>query len=151
MKLCIVLAALVISYAPAQARAQAARPVVSSQTAAYAVTGPGIRNPAEYRLPGVGHVSLVVAVVRAGGFSPEAITKDVCVCRRLADGTMTMLQVDARTPGAMSGFQMQDGDVVTVSAHHPPWGGDPLEALSGLWWTAFRLSTSYALPAPGGR
>lgn len=85
----------------------------------YRITGPGIRNPAEYALPLGVPVSLAAAVGKAGGFNPQAKLKEVYIIRVFPNRTST-LRLDASSAGVMKSFRVRSGDDITVLSSRPP-------------------------------
>ncbi len=99
-------------------------------TATYTITGPGIRNPAEYPLLNGVPVTLASAIGKAGGLSDRAQIKAVQIIRvnptTLASQT---IKLDATDPAVQGSYLIQPGDNVTIGQGSPPSRIDPFQLI----------------------
>ena len=99
-------------------------------TATYTITGPGIRNPAEYPLPNGVPITLASAIGKAGGLSDRAQIKAVQIIRTdsktLAAQT---IKLDAANPNVQGTYLVQPGDNITIGQGSPPNKIDPFQIL----------------------
>ena len=99
-------------------------------TSTYTITGPGVRNPAEYPLPNGTPISLASAIGKAGGLSDRAQIKAVQIVRTDPETHATQtIKLDATNPNVQGTYLIQAGDNVTISQGSPPSKIDPFQVL----------------------
>ncbi len=105
-----------------------AAPISSS----YTLTGPGVRNPAEYALPDGTPISLASAIGKAGGLTDRARINQVSIIRTNSTTRATQtIKLDASTPAVQGSYLVQPGDNITIDQGSPPTHIDPF-TLIGL-------------------
>ena len=99
-------------------------------TSTYTITGPGVRNPAEYPLPNGAPVTLASAIGRAGGLSDRAQIKDVQIIRTdpKTQAAQT-IKLDATNPSVQGTYLVQPGDNITIGQGSPPSKVDVISLL----------------------
>ena len=99
-------------------------------TSTYTITGPGVRNPAEYPLPNGAPITLASAIGKAGGLSDRAQIKAVQIIRTdpktLAAQT---IKLDATNPSVQGSYLVHSGDNITIGQGSPPSKVDILQLL----------------------
>ncbi len=99
-------------------------------TSTYTITGPGIRNPAEYSLPNGTPITLASAIGKAGGLSDRAQIKAVQIVRTNAVTRATQtIKLDATNPDVQGTYLVQPGDNITIGQGNPPSKIDPFQIL----------------------
>ena len=99
-------------------------------TSTYTITGPGIRNPAEYALPNGTPITLASAIGKAGGLSDRAKIKEVQVVRtNPATRATQTIKLDASNPNVQGTYLVQPGDNITIGQGSPPSKIDPFQIL----------------------
>jgi protein involved in polysaccharide export with SLBB domain len=96
--------------------------------ATYTLTGPGIRNPAEYTLPNGLPITLAAAIGRAGGLSDRAKVSEVQIIR--ADPktqASKTIKLNATDPSVQGSYMIEAGDNVTVGQGGAPSKIDPFQ------------------------
>lgn len=103
-----------------------AAPIAST----YTITGPGVRNPAEYPLPNGAPVTLASAIGKAGGLSDRAQIKAIQIIRidPKTQAAQT-IKLDATNPSVQGTYLVQAGDNITIGQGSPPTKIDPLTVL----------------------
>jgi protein involved in polysaccharide export with SLBB domain len=101
-------------------------PVMST----YTITGPGVRNPAEYALPNGAPITLASAIGKAGGLSDRAQIKSIQIIRvdPKTQAAQT-IKLDATNPSVQGTYLIQPGDNVTIGQSGPPNKIDPFQLL----------------------
>lgn len=99
-------------------------------TSTYTITGPGVRNPAEYPLPSGAPITLASAIGKAGGLSDRAQIKEIQIIRidSKTQATQT-IKLDATNPNVQGTYLVQPGDNITIGQGHPPTKFDPIQLL----------------------
>lgn len=99
-------------------------------TATYTITGPGIRNPAEYPLPNGAPITLASAIGKAGGLSDRAQIKSVQIIRTdpKTQAAQT-IKLDASNPSVQGTYLIQAGDNISIGQGSPPNKIDPFQIL----------------------
>jgi len=99
-------------------------------TSTYTITGPGIRNPAEYALPNGAPITLASAIGKAGGLSDRAQIKAVQIVRTNSATQATQtIKLDATNPDVQGTYLVQPGDNITIAQGSPPSKIDPFQIL----------------------
>ena len=99
-------------------------------TATYTITGPGIRNPAEYPLPNGQPISLAAAIGKAGGLSERARINEVQIIRSdPKTGASRTVKLDAKDPTVQGTYLVQAGDNITITQGGAPSRIDPFQIL----------------------
>ncbi len=90
-------------------------------TSTYTITGPGVRNPAEYALPNGAPITLASAIGKAGGLSDRAQIKAVQIVRTdpKTQATQT-IKLDASNPDVQGTYLVRPGDNITIGQGSPP-------------------------------
>ena len=111
-------------------------------TASYTLTGPGIRNPAEYPLPNGQPISLAAAIGKAGGLSDRAKINEVQIIRtnpaNPRPGATQTIKLNATDPAVQGSYLVQPGDNITIGQGGAPSRIDPLQIL-GLAIAVFSI------------
>jgi len=108
-------------------------------TAAYTLTGPGIRNPAEFPLPNGQPISLAAAIGKAGGLSDRAKIDEVQVIRaNPKTGAAQTIKLNAKDPNVQGSFLVQAGDNISIGQGGAPARVDPFQIL-GLAIAVFSI------------
>ena len=96
--------------------------------ATYTLTGPGIRNPAEYALPNGLPISLSAAIGRAGGLSDRAKVGEIQIIRSdpKTQASKT-IKLNATDPSVQGSYLIQAGDNVTIGQGGAPTKIDPFQ------------------------
>ena len=99
-------------------------------TSTYTITGPGVRNPAEYSLPNGAPITLASAIGKAGGLSDRAQIKAIQIIRTdpKTQATQT-IKLDATNPSVQGSYLVQPGDNITIGQGSPPSRVDPFTIL----------------------
>ena len=99
-------------------------------TSTYTITGPGVRNPAEYALPNGTPISLASAIGKAGGLSDRAQIKSVQILRidPKTQASQT-IKLDASNPNVQGTYLVQPGDNITIGQGSPPSKVDLFQVL----------------------
>ena len=99
-------------------------------TSTYTITGPGVRNPAEYTLPNGAPITLASAIGKAGGLSDRAQIKAVQIVRTdpKTQATQT-IKLDATNPNVQGTYLVRPGDNITIGQGSPPSKIDPFQIL----------------------
>jgi len=106
-----------------------AAPISSS----YTLTGPGIRNPAEYALPDGTPISLASAIGKAGGLTDRAKINQVSIIRVNPTSRQTQtIKLDASSPEVQGSYMLQPGDNITIDQGSAPTHYDPLAIVGVL-------------------
>ncbi len=104
----------------------------SSILQTYTLTGPGIRNPAEYPLPNGQPITLAAAIGKAGGLSDRAKINEVTIIRTNPNNKATQtIKLNASDPNVQGSYLIQAGDNITIGQGSPPTRVDPF-ALLGI-------------------
>lgn len=98
----------------------------------YTITGPGIRNPAEYPLPDGRPVTLAAAIGRAGGLTDRAKIGEVEIIRTTPTQQTTTIKLNASDPKVQGSSLVQAGDNITIGQGSPPTRIDPLQGIGIL-------------------
>ncbi len=99
-------------------------------TSTYTITGPGIRNPAEYPLPNGTPVTLASAIGKAGGLSDRAQIKNIQIIRvdPKTQASQT-IKLDATNPSVQGSYLVRPGDNITIAQGSPPSKVDPFQVI----------------------
>ncbi len=90
-------------------------------TSTYTITGPGVRNPAEYPLPNGVPITLASAIGKAGGLSDRAQIKAIQVIRvDPKTSASTTIKLDATNPSVQGSFLVRAGDNISIGQGGPP-------------------------------
>ena len=99
-------------------------------TATYTLTGPGIRNPAEYPLPNGQPLSLAAAIGKAGGLTDRAKVNDVQIVRTNSKTQASQtVKLNATDPAVQGSYMVQAGDNITIGQGGAPTRVDPFQFL----------------------
>ena len=87
----------------------------------YTITGPGVRNPAEYPLPNGVPITLASAIGKAGGLSDRAQIKAIQIIRvdPKTKASQTV-KLDATNPSVQGSYLVQPGDNISIGQGGPP-------------------------------
>ena len=96
-------------------------------TATYTLTGPGIRNPAEYPLPNGQPLTLAAAIGKAGGLTDRAKINDVQIVRTNAKQASQTIKLNATDPAIQGSYLVQAGDNITIGQGGAPTRVDPFQ------------------------
>ena len=98
--------------------------------ATYTLTGPGIRNPAEYPLPNGQPISLAAAIGKAGGLSDRAKVNEVQIIRsNPKTGASKTVKLDAKDPSVQGSYMVQAGDNIAIGQGGAPSRIDPFQII----------------------
>ena len=97
--------------------------------ATYTLTGPGIRNPAEYPLPNGAPITLAAAIGKAGGLADRAKIKDVVIVRTQPGKGAQTTKLNASDPNVQGTYLVQPGDNITIDQSSPPSRVDPFQLI----------------------
>jgi len=99
-------------------------------TSTYTITGPGVRNPAEYPLPNGVPITLASAIGKAGGLSDRAQIKAIQIIRvdPKTQASQTV-KLDATNPSVQGSFLVQPGDNISIGQGSPPSRVDPFQII----------------------
>ena len=87
----------------------------------YTITGPGIRNPAEYPLPNGAPITLASAIGKAGGLSDRAQVKNIQIIRVDPKTSASQtVKLDATNPSVQGSYLVRPGDNITIGQGSPP-------------------------------
>ena len=90
-------------------------------TSTYTITGPGIRNPAEYPLPNGAPITLASAIGKAGGLSDRAQVKNIQIIRVDPKTSASQtVKLDATNPSVQGSYLVRPGDNITIGQGSPP-------------------------------
>ena len=104
--------------------------------ATYTLTGPGIRNPAEYPLPDSRPITLAAAIGKAGGLTDRAKIKDIQIIRVAQVGAAPKspasqasqtIKLDASDPNVQGQTLVQPGDNIFIGQGSPGRSIDPFQ------------------------
>lgn len=99
-------------------------------TATYTLTGPGIRNPAEYPLPNGQPISLAAAIGKAGGLTDRAKINEVQIIRANPKTQATQtIKLNAGNPNVQGSYLIQPGDNIQIGQGNAPTRIDPFQIL----------------------
>lgn len=99
-------------------------------TASYTLTGPGIRNPAEYPLPNGQPVSLAAAIGKAGGLTDRAKINEVQIIRpNPKTQAAQTIKLNASDPSIQGSYMIQPGDNIQIGQGSAPTRIDPFQIL----------------------
>ncbi len=99
-------------------------------TSTYTITGPGVRNPAEYRLANGVPITLASAIGKAGGLSDRAQIKAIQVIRVDARTKASQtIKLDATDPSVQGSFLVQPGDNISIGQGSPGSRVDPFQVI----------------------
>lgn len=99
-------------------------------TSTYTITGPGVRNPAEYPLPNGVPITLASAIGKAGGLSDRAQIKAIQIIRvdPKTQASQT-IKLDATNPSVQGSYLVRPGDNISIGQGGPPSRIDPFQVL----------------------
>ena len=99
-------------------------------TSTYTITGPGVRNPAEYPLPNGTPITLASAIGKAGGLSDRAQVKNIQIIRvdSRTQASQT-IKLDASNPSVQGSYLVRPGDNITIGQGSPPSKIDVFQVL----------------------
>lgn len=99
-------------------------------TSTYTITGPGVRNPAEYSLPNGAPITLASAIGKAGGLSDRAQVKAIQIIRvdQKTQASQT-IKLDATNPSVQGSYLVRPGDNITIGQGGPPSRVDLFQVL----------------------
>jgi protein involved in polysaccharide export with SLBB domain len=107
--------------------------------ATYTLTGPGIRNPAEYGLTNGQPISLAAAIGKAGGLSDRAKINEVQIIRsNPRTGAAQTIKLNASDATVQGTYMVQAGDNITINQGGAPSRVDPFQLL-GLAIAVFTI------------
>ena len=96
--------------------------------ATYTLTGPGIRNPAEYALPNGVPITLAAAIGRAGGLSDRAKVGEIQIFRTDPKTQIAkVIALNATDPNIQGSYFVQPGDNITIKQGGQGTKFDPLQ------------------------
>ena len=108
-------------------------------TATYTLTGPGIRNPAEYPLPNGQPITLAAAIGKAGGLTDRAKIDDVQIIRANPKTQAAQtIKLNAKDPNVQGSYLIQPGDNIQIAQGGAPTRIDPFQIL-GLAIAVFTI------------
>ena len=99
-------------------------------TSTYTITGPGVRNPAEYALMNGVPITLASAIGKAGGLSDRAQIKAIQIIRvdPKTKASQTV-KLDATNPSVQGSYLVQPGDNISIGQGSPPSRIDPFQII----------------------